>query len=418
MPELVDLDLASPAGAGLLERLRAGAGESLARAARLPRRLFLLRSPWAPGLHFVGGQVDVAAVVPSMPHTMPLAGSGETIDEALVSCLAEGIERLSQFERPGDGALAAPLAAVAGRLLPGSQTVLTRAARDAKLARDAPIAWLAGQRLGGEEEALVPADFCLRRAAPGGLADPAAALSTGTAAGASFAAAAGRALLERVERDAAALWWVGGRRGRPLALEHEATAARALVQLRQGSTQRTTWLLDIATDLAIPVVAALSVDPDGRGLACGLAARLSAAAAARAALVELCQMELALVLARAKVAAGIAPTPIDRRHLARGQRIDAARCALLHPVGAPRAATSEPADDAAATLAALGACFARHGVAAALVDLTRSEHGVAVVHAFAPALQAMPGARRTDRLRRAIAQTGGTKRWIGNVALM
>lgn len=104
---------------------------------------------------------------------------------------------------------------------------------------------------------------------------PGAALSTGCAAGPSFEAAAARALLELVERDAASLWWIGGRRARPVAAAGAANveAVRLLASLREWSKERTTWLLDITTDIEIPTLAAVSVDADGRGLACGLAAR-------------------------------------------------------------------------------------------------------------------------------------------------
>src|SRR4029077_15357944 len=107
------------------------------------------------------------------------------------------------------------------------------------------------------------------------LAIPGAAMSTGCAAGPSFDAAASRALLELVERDAASLWWIGGHRPRPLAFDDQAMTegVRLLSSLRQDNRRRASWLLDITSDLAIPCVAAVSVDDDGRGLACGLAAR-------------------------------------------------------------------------------------------------------------------------------------------------
>lgn len=74
------------------------------QAARLPNRLFLLGSSLAPGLRFVGGEVDAkrAPVLTSLQGSFSLAGSGELLVDALASCVAEGVERLSQIEQPGD----------------------------------------------------------------------------------------------------------------------------------------------------------------------------------------------------------------------------------------------------------------------------------------------------------------------------
>ena len=113
-------------------------------------------------------------------------------------------------------------------------------------------------------------------------------------------------LCELVERDAAGLWWRGGMRGRPLALDDPAVgeAAALLAGLRRGNGSRRTWLLDITTDLGIPAVAAVSCHADGKGFACGLGARPTLAGAARGAIMELCQCELAHAVVAAKRAEG------------------------------------------------------------------------------------------------------------------
>jgi ribosomal protein S12 methylthiotransferase accessory factor len=269
-----------------------------------------------------------------------------------------------------------------------------------------------GRAPASDQEVLVPADWCLRRRAKGPLAVPGAALSTGCAAGAGFEAAAARALLELVERDAVALWWIGGRRAGPLAAEGAAMAeaVRLLGVLRgDGGTGRASWLLDLTTDLAIPCVAALSVDASGKGLACGFAARLTLAAAVRAAILEMCQMELALLVALAKgeERGEDALNAVDRRHLDRARRIAADRCALIHPLGAPARPDLPPCSNAGEELATLLAQLARHGIETALVDLTRPELGIAVAHAIAPRLQPLPCDMRTTRLQDAIAAAGG-----------
>src|SRR5262245_39509503 len=57
---MLDIDLDSAPGAALLAALAERHGDALARVSRLPTRLFLLRSPAAPGLRFVGGEADPA----------------------------------------------------------------------------------------------------------------------------------------------------------------------------------------------------------------------------------------------------------------------------------------------------------------------------------------------------------------------
>jgi len=420
---MLEIDFNSAAGAALLAALTERHGEALARIARLAQRLFLLRSPWAPGLRFVGGEVDAARALTLPEHrgsAFSLAGSGERLEDALASCLGEGAERLSQVERPGDAARQCSCAEAAGQTLPAAQRLIETLLQDAPQGHATPAAWVRGEAAG--REVLVPADWCLRRQATGPLAVPGAALSTGCAAGATFEAAAARALLEVVERDAVALWWIGGQRARPLAGESAAMAEAAglLGLLRQDSRVRASWLLDLTTDLGVPCIAAISVDASGTGLACGFAARLTPEAAARAAILEMCQMELALLVAQAKREdrGEAALNAVDRRHLDRAGRIAADACALIHPLGTPLRAALPACDSPREELHALLAQFARHNIETALVDLTRPELRVPVICAIAPQLQQIPCDLRTERLLQVIAATGGGERWTKEVTLL
>jgi ribosomal protein S12 methylthiotransferase accessory factor len=420
---MLAIDFDSASGAALLAALAERHGEAMARAARLPDRLFLLRSPWAPGLRFIGAEVDAARALSLPEHRgrpFSLAGSGERLEDALASCLGEGVERLSQVERPGDVVRESSLEELTAQVLPAARACIATLLQDSPQGPDTPIAWVRGQPAG--REVLVPADWCLRRQIQGPLAIPGAALSTGCAAGATFEAAAVRALLEVVERDAVALWWIGGRRARPLAGEGPAMAeaVRLLGVLRQDSGERASWLLDLTTDLGIPCVAALSVDAAGTDLTCGFAARPTLEGAARAAVLEMCQMELALFVALAKREehGEGALNEVDRRHLDRAGRIAAGRCDLIHPLGAPRASALPICNGPGEELDALLAQLAQRDLEAALVDLTRPELGIPVVHAIAPQLQLLPCSLHTERLRRAIDETGGGARWTQAVTLL
>ncbi|MFM9848335.1 MAG: YcaO-like family protein [Hyphomicrobiaceae bacterium] len=344
-----------------------------------------------------------------------LIGSSDVLEDAFAACVAEGIERLSTVERAGDAVTLPHSAETLARIMPAAREPI-----DLLLGTSRPPSngWMTARVLGDNREALVPADWCLRRAEQGPLRQPGTALSTGVAAGRSFESAVTHALLELLERDAAALWWIGGQRGRPLALDDPAslTAASLLATLRTDTAHRAAWLLDITTDLGIPCIAAVSVNGHGFGLCCGLAARLTRSEAARAAIFEMCQIELGLLLAQAKQHAGHTLAPADHIHLARAERIDADACALLHPIGAPRPADAIPAP--ADALAHVAKALDRGQITAALVDLTRPDFAIPVVRAVAPQLQPMPGAGVTARLAHIMAATGGGSSWTGGTALL
>src|SRR5437899_2323141 len=123
----------------------------------------------------------------------------------------------------------------------------------------AGLSWHRATRLSDRGEVWLPADLCLRR--PPALQEfaPPFPLSTGSAAGTSWEGAALHGLLELIERDAASLWWHGGRPGRAVPSDVDASTQALLAELRSGAAAaRRSWLLDITTDTGIPAVTALS----------------------------------------------------------------------------------------------------------------------------------------------------------------
>jgi ribosomal protein S12 methylthiotransferase accessory factor len=414
-PLFIELDFASEEGRGLQQSVAERFGSRIVEAASLAGRMFLLRSPWAPGLRFVGAETKSSVLSEDgAMRPFSLCGSGETIEEAFVSCVGEGIDRLTLIECPGDVATVASMTQIPDGTRFAAVGALEQAFADRALARDTPIAWIAGRQVNpsadanAAREVLFPADWSLRRSRDEMHLSPLSALSVGVAAGPTYEWAASRAILELIERDAASLWWIGGRRGKVIPLDQPGITdvTMLFVKLRQQATRRVSWLLDITTDIGIPVVVALSCDLDGRCLSYGLAARLSVDQAARAAILELCQTELAILLAEIKrmEIGDIGLSPADQLHLQRGASIDANRCALLHPVGVqhPRSIT-ETGSELSTILTSLQ--VAR--IEVALMKLTRPEFGIPVVRAVAPELQLMPSGFVTDRLRGAIAEFGG-----------
>ena len=122
--------------------------------------------------------------------------------------------------------------------------------------------------------------------------------STGCAAGATRQDAQSHALWECIERDAVALWWHGGLPPGTLPVDLiDAKQPRLSWWLDQRD--RTTVLLDLTTDIGLPVVASVSADGLGRQVAVGTAARPQLADAALAAVTEMVQTEVGMDHARA-----------------------------------------------------------------------------------------------------------------------
>lgn len=260
-------------------------------------RSFRIVSPFAPALWCVGAEVAPCpeSVASEEGRILSATGSGASREAAVTACLGEVADLLSQFERDGD---------------------ISSTMRADELGQLGGLGWIAEvlRSVGGRVDCVgavharsgritpVPADLCLRCSAARRRLEPVGALSSGVAAGPDWMGAALRAVLELCERDALALWWIFGRKARRLSPKGRASreALDLVSRLRLGASRRVTRLLDITTDLGVPTIAAISTDVDGRGLACGAAARLDPAEAARAAVLELCQMELSAPVAMMK----------------------------------------------------------------------------------------------------------------------
>ena len=424
-PMFLDIDLESAQGHALLDSVATRYGPWVTQAAKLTSRMFLLRSPWAPGLRFVGAEAKqrIPGETGSTLLSVSLSGSGEDIEEAFVCCLGEGIDRLAQIERPGDVVQTANLTTMTGCCSPAAAAVIEPAAAAQRIRADALLAWVSGEPwdvvrgLKAENSTLLPADWCLHRAKDHTILAPLAPLSVGVAAGPTFEWAASRAVLELIERDAAALWWMGGRRGKAIPLDQPGLSeiVTLVAALRQHTNDRVSWMLDITSDIGIPVVAALSCGRDGRQLAYGLAARPSIKQAMRAAFLELCQTELGIMIAAAKCAefgeGQLDAT--DRCHLQRSE-IAANDCDLFQAEGF----SLENALESELELSPILGALQRRGIEVVFVNLSRPELAIPTVRAVAPGLQLMPSSFVTDRLRQEIVRSGGGALHMRGMQLM
>jgi ribosomal protein S12 methylthiotransferase accessory factor len=400
----------SGAAAGRARMLRAGTVFS---------RLFRLPMPDAPGLVFFGAEADPVNLG---PHNAGLpaagvAGSGLIPQRAFEACVGEGVEYLSQFVQPDDRLEPGPITSFREMLDPAAYKFVAAILSACAVPADRAVDWIAVRRLADGAACWFPADLCLRRRHQDFV--PPLKLSTGCAAGVTPQAATLHGMLELIERDAAALWWRGGRRGRAIVPDSEAgqAAAALLARIRQGQGKRQTSLLDITTELGVPVVAAFSARPDGYGFALGLGARTTLADAAHSAIFEMCQSELSIsVIESKRMESGQAAlNQSDLRQQTRATGLDTHACTLLQPTNDQAAAPVALAGD---PVAAITQQLENRGIIAYSLDLTRPRFEIPVVRVIAPGLQSEPCEIIGERLAQAIAGTGGGAPHSGGIVLL
>ncbi len=395
---------------------------SLLKAASRFARVFELAAPDAPGLVCFGAEFDPSLADPlHAGHPLVgVSGVGLSLQDAFQGCIGEGIEYLSQLQT-GDEALEFDPRDPAGKLGPQAREFLAAFSAH-RLHPDAELSWHRVTRLTDGCEVLLPADLCVRRPLQQQEVKPPFPLGTGSAAGRSWDAAALHGLLELIERDAASLWWLGGNRGRSIPPEDDAQiAAEALLaQLRQGASARRSWLLDITTDIGVPCVAAASCLADGFGFAFGLAARPTLEAAARAAVLEMCQIELAQAVVEAKRREGgeAALNARDCIHRRRATMLNADQCLLLQPGPERSRHLAIGTTDPGAVLRLIVDRLAQLGIEVFGLDLTRPRLAVPAARVIAPGLQPLPSEIVTPRLAEMIGRTGGGAAYTDGIALI
>jgi ribosomal protein S12 methylthiotransferase accessory factor len=397
----------------------------LLKAASRFVRVFQLAAPDAPGLVAFGGEFD-PAIADSLHAGSPLvgvSGVGLSLQEAFQGCIGEGVEYLSQLQTGSDVLLSPGPGDPAAKLGPQARDFV-EAFSAHRLRPGAELSWHPARRLADRfgAEALLPADLCLRRPPDRREVEPPFPLSNGSAAGTSWEAAALHGMLELIERDAASLWWRGGSRGGSIPPQHEANimAEALLPRLRQNATARRSWLLDITTDIGVPCVAAVSCSANGFGFAFGLAARPTLKAAVRSAILEMCQLELALAVVEAKCreSGEAALNKRDQGHRRRAIMIDVDRCPLLQPMPEPKQHLAIDSTDPRALLQLIVDRVSQFGIETFGLNLTRTQFAVPVARIIAPGLQPEPSEIITPRLADMITQTGGGMQYTDGVALI
>ena len=351
--------------------------------------LFPIPSTDAPGLHILGGVADPAALgaIGTGVPKASLAGSGPTLRAALEACLGEAVEYLSQIDPSGDGTADNAPSHAHERVPQPDWDLLHNRMNGGQTALEPQSDRIAVVAFGTGNTYTLPAELVLRRPPDAaGHSHRRVPSSLGCAAGPTRDDATLGAIMELVERDAVARWWLAGVRGRPVhgkVLEQADIDSIVCGARRQGSTRRT-WFVDITSPLDLPVVTALSLNADGSGFAFGLGAHPDPERAVQKAFNELCQTEVAGPLVDAKERT-LGPDSLnegDRLNRARHNWPDAGSDSRLVPQGPPRHPPPLPDDRSAGRLLeAVAEHLGRHSVTVYLADLTRSQFDIPVVWA-------------------------------------
>jgi ribosomal protein S12 methylthiotransferase accessory factor len=378
---------------------------ALLRAGARFRRLFSIRSEDAPGLVALGAEVDATFLGVPDPPLGSVSGTGLSFRQAFESCVGEGVEYLSQFAAADDPLRSLTTAGVLADATPSLRALWDRLLPYRCDPDAAQTDWTPAANLADGTPAWLPADLCLRRPATVRAIEPPWPLSTGCGAGADPLDATLHGLLELIERDAVALWLRGGLRPRHLPL---GPGAALLGRLRGAVKARRTWLLDITSDIGVPVVAAVACNDDGFGLCRGTACRPTLAAAADAALMELAQMELAYRLSATKraVRGETVLNDTDRQHIHRYTAVDAAATPALHPKVPPSPSHDLLSYDRITILADLRKRLEAVGLEVYALNLTRPALAISVVRTIAPGLEMGLTSPPGPRLRAAAGRSG------------
>ena len=225
--------------------------------------------------------------------------------------------------------------------------------------------WVPAWSLTHERRRYLPAALCYYgyHRVPNGFAY---ADSNGNAAGSSIEDAVLQGLLELIERDAAGIWWYGRLQRPAVAME---TLFVEAMRREYAARGRRLWLLDLTTDVGLPVCAAVSMRDTPESLYLGFGAHLDPALAVTRAVSEANQL---LAYNRASP-------------LYLGELSDRT---FLEPQGSRELSTvAMPSDDLRQDVVACVDVLRRLGLEVIVLDQTREDVGLPVVKVVVPGLR-------------------------------
>jgi ribosomal protein S12 methylthiotransferase accessory factor len=215
--------------------------------------------------------------------------------------------------------------------------------------------------------------------------------SNGSAAGGTREEAVLQGLLELVERDSVAVWWYNRVR-RPAASVDSLTLAHLTTwQEAHAALGREAWVLDLTSDLGIPVAAAISrrTDSPAESILMGFGADLDMGVAVSKAMSEANQL---LPVAAGAESRTLPPTPEDELSLHWWRTATVENQPYLRPLldGVDAAATGLPVrkrTDPLSDVEALRQALEKSGMEVLVADQTRPDIDMPVVKVMVPGLR-------------------------------
>ncbi|WP_037605757.1 TOMM precursor leader peptide-binding protein [Streptacidiphilus rugosus] len=261
---------------------------------------------------------------------------------------------------------------------------------------ETPVDWTPVWSLSGNRQRLLPTGLLYfnpvhEQVVPVAGRESLFACSNGNAAGSSLEDAVLQGLLELVERDAVALWWYNRTRQRAVDL---AAFADPWVERLLGAydlMHRRVWVLDLTSDLGVPVLAALSrrLDKPAQDVMFGFGAHLDPAVALSRALTEMNQLLPAVAEADA-AGGGYRLDDPELLHWWTRETVESQRWLLPDPAARPARPQDFAAvrhDDLLDDVELVVGRLAAKGLETLVLDQTRPDLGLPVVKVVVPGLR-------------------------------
>jgi ribosomal protein S12 methylthiotransferase accessory factor len=336
------------------------------------------------------------------------SGKGTGDIQARVSALCEGLERYSGVFRGDEPRRRARQSELGGTAVPLNDCLLFSErqyreceTRNADVSRfsfvpvpldpAAEIEWSPVWSLMREEVRYLPTAFCYYDYPQAEEQTYCLACSNGCAAGNTLEEAILQGFLELVERDGVALWWYN--RVRRPGVDLDSFGEPYLQRLRAflHDHGREFWVLDLTTDLGVPVFASITRRTEGPAeqIVPGFGAHLDPRIALLRAVTEMNQMLSSPLLGRPEKGPDKEPMDPATAHWLQ-TATTANQPYLLAAEGPPRAAASYPrmwAEDVADDVRTCQALVERAALEMLVLDQTRPEVGLPVAKVIVPGLR-------------------------------
>lgn len=336
------------------------------------------------------------------------AGKGTSDVQARASALCEGLERYSGVFRGDEPRRLARLADLGSAAVPLNDCLLfserqyrERDTRNTDAGRfsfipvpfdpEAEVEWSPVWSLTRSEVRYLPTAFCYYDYPQPDEHTYCLACSNGCAAGNTLEEAILQGFLELVERDSVALWWYNRVRRPGVDLNRFGEPYLDRLQAFLHEHGREFWVLDLTSDLGIPVFASITRRTNGQPeqIVPGFGAHLDPKIALLRAVTEMNQMLSSPLLGRPDKGAAKEPMDPETAHW-----LETATTAnqpyLLASEGVTGVAVSAPqtwTDDVADDVRACQALVERAGMEMLVLDQTRPEVGLPVAKVIVPGLR-------------------------------